>query len=353
MAAYTTKVKGPVAGEPLSVAVIGGGLSGLFAARSIKDHGHHVKVFEKTDRPGGRIATQTDGVHFFDTGAQYFTVRDPRLKRYVQSWQMDGIVQPWKGKVQVIKKGRLSDEKQVTERWVGVPTMEALAAHLAAAVEIELNVTVESVTKHNGQWKLIDLHNRVYEPYDVVIVAVPPPRATGLLRSSPALRRQVAEVKMQPCLAVMAAFEKPLDLSFDAAFIHQSSVRWAARNNSKPRRPAPECWVFHGNAEWSQKVSDRKDDQTTGRSLIASFFESIGKPFIDPICQKTRFWRSAAAVNPLNLGCLWDAEFNIGVCGDWCQMSRVEGAALSGMAMAGKILGMAAKIQPNVQAAAE
>jgi predicted NAD/FAD-dependent oxidoreductase len=200
------------------------------------------------------------------------------------------------------------------------------------------------VTKNNGQWKLIDSYNRVYEPYDVVIVAVPPPLATGLLRSSPELLNRVAEVNMQPCLAVMAACEKPLDLSFDVAFIHQSPVRWAARNTSKPRRPAPECWVFHGTAEWSQNLHDRKDDQTAGQSLIASFFESIGQTFIDPICQKTRFWQSAAAVNPLDLGSLWDGELNIGVCGDWCQMSRVEGAALSGMAMAGKILGETANI---------
>ena len=30
------------------------------------------------------------------------------------------------------------------------------------------------------------------------------------------------------------AFEKPLDLVFDAAFVHESPVRWAARNSSKP-----------------------------------------------------------------------------------------------------------------------
>ena len=353
MADYAAKVKGPAIGKPLKIAVIGGGLSGLFAARTLRDHGHHVQVFEKTDRPGGRIATQTDSKYAFDTGAQYFTVRDERLKRYVQSWQMDGTVQPWEGNVQVIKKGRLSDEKRVTERWVGVPAMDAIPAHLAAAVEIELNVTVASVTKNNGRWKLIDQHNLAYEPYDVVIVAVSPPRATDCLRSSPELLKRVAEVKMKPCLAVMAAFEKPLDLPFDAAFIHQSPVRWAARNNSKPRRPAPECWVFHANDEWSQTLYNRKDDKTAGRSLPVSFFESIGQTFIEPIYQHTRYWRAAAAVNPLNVGCLWDAELNIGVCGDWCQMSRVEGAALSGMAMAGKILGAAAKIQPHLQDSAE
>ena len=56
MAAYTAKVKGPVFGEPLKIAVIGSGLSGPFAARTLLDHGHKVQVFEK--RTGRRAALQ-------------------------------------------------------------------------------------------------------------------------------------------------------------------------------------------------------------------------------------------------------------------------------------------------------
>ena len=93
----------------------------------------------------------------------------------------------------------------------------------------------------------------------------------------------------------------------DAALIHQSPVRWAARNNSKPRRPAAECWVFHANTEWSQATYNGKDDETAARSLLVSFLENIGRTFIEPIYQSTRYWRFATAVNPLNAGCLWDA----------------------------------------------
>jgi predicted NAD/FAD-dependent oxidoreductase len=111
--------------------------------------------------------------------------------------------------------------------------------------------------------------------------------------------------------------------------------------------------VFHASAEWSQTTYNGKDDETVVRSLLASFFESIGRTFIEPIYQSTRYWQSAAAVNPLKVGCLRDAEVNIGLCGDWCQMSRMEGAALSGMAMAGRVLGGIAKIQTIREDAAE
>jgi monoamine oxidase len=60
MAASSAKVKGPAFGRPLKIAVIGAGLSGLFAARTLNDHGHRVQVFEKKVRPGGRVATQID-----------------------------------------------------------------------------------------------------------------------------------------------------------------------------------------------------------------------------------------------------------------------------------------------------
>ena len=90
------RVLGAVGMPLLFWALIGSGLSGLFAARTLLDHGHKVQVFEKMNRPGGRIATHTDLSYAFDNGAQYFTTRDDRLQRYVQSWQTDGIVQPWR-----------------------------------------------------------------------------------------------------------------------------------------------------------------------------------------------------------------------------------------------------------------
>jgi predicted NAD/FAD-dependent oxidoreductase len=252
---------------------------------------------------------------------------------------MDGIVKPWQGKVKVVKSGQLLDEKKVTERWVGVPAMDAVAAHLAAGIEIDYNVAVLSLTKSKNRWQLTNCNQDTYGPYEAVIIATPPPQAAGLLESCSKLRDCIRKVKMQPCLAVMAAFDKPLDLPFDAAFVHESPVRWAARNSSKPSRPAAECWVFHADAKWSHEQAG-VDNAAGVRSLIDPFFKSMGQTPDDPIFHQTRYWKTAAAANPLNVGCLWDAALKIGLCGDWCQMSRFEGAALSGMAMAGRILNM-------------
>ena len=339
MAAYAAKVKGPVAGKPLSIGIIGAGISGLFAARVLMDHGHRVQVFEKNKYAGGRTATINDANVAFDSGAQYFTVRDDRLASYVRSWQSENIAQSWSGKIMVVKKGRLFSEKRSTQRWVGVPAMDSISTHLAAGTEILCQTTIKSICRNEDYWHLMDAHQNAHGPYDAVIVAAPPPHSSGLVQSSPTLQAKVSGIRVQPCLAVMAAFDEPLEVPFDAAFVHDSAVRWAARNNSKPQRTAAECWVFHASDRWSAAHADT-DEEKRMSLVIDAFFDSTGHRRIEPVNKRSRYWHAAAAANPLNTGCLWDSKLKLGLCGDWCQMSRVEGAALSGMAMAGRILSL-------------
>ena len=66
--------------------MIGAGLAGLAAARSLADAGVTVTVFEKSRGVGGRTATRREGLWAFDHGAQYATFRDARLAPWVQSW---------------------------------------------------------------------------------------------------------------------------------------------------------------------------------------------------------------------------------------------------------------------------
>ncbi|KAA1473465.1 FAD/NAD(P)-binding domain-containing protein [Dentipellis sp. KUC8613] len=52
----------------LQVAVIGGGIAGLYAALLLQREGHHVHVFEASERVGGRVYTY----HFTDEKNQFF-----------------------------------------------------------------------------------------------------------------------------------------------------------------------------------------------------------------------------------------------------------------------------------------
>ena len=113
--AYLRKTTRPLRDPMPEVAVIGAGISGLICARTLADHGFPVTVFEKSRGVGGRMATRrtADGLRF-DHGAQYFTARDDRFRRYVESWMHDGVVKPWRGRIVVLDQGRVTEEKTST-----------------------------------------------------------------------------------------------------------------------------------------------------------------------------------------------------------------------------------------------
>jgi predicted NAD/FAD-dependent oxidoreductase len=50
-------------------------------------------------------------------------------------------------------------------------------------------------------------------------------------------------------------------------------------------------------------------------------------------------WRYALAREALNQGAFWFGPKRLAIAGDWCYGSKVEGAFLSGMAAAGRIMG--------------
>jgi renalase len=53
-----------------------------------------------------------------------------------------------------------------------------------------------------------------------------------------------------------------------------------------------------------------------------------------------RRWAYARAPAPLDADALFDDEAKVGLGGDWAAGGRVEGAFLSGIALAGRVLGL-------------
>jgi len=343
---YAARVSGPAAASPIRVAVIGAGLSGLVAARTLADHGHRVQVFEKSRGPGGRMATRRTDSYAFDHGAQYFTVRDRRFEPYVASWRQLGIVEPWEGRIRVVRDGQIRGERRRHRRFVGVPGMSAVARHLAESLKIEFRVRVQQVHKKGRKFLLVNEDGDGLGRYDALIVSSPPAQCAELLTGLTSLAETVNSVHMEPSWAGMLAFEAPLSLPFDGAFVHDADLVWVARNSSKPGRGTPECWVLHAGAEWSS-LHLELDPEDAIAQLTAHFFAAVGRAPVEPVFAAAHRWRYARAQNPLADGCLWDARQWIGVCGDWCCNCRIEGAFLSGAAMAGRVLGAAGHWKPS------
>ena len=322
---------------PKTVAVIGAGLSGLACAHKLRDAGLDVTVLEKSRGVGGRMATRrTESGVTFDHGAQYFTVRDPAFNELIQKCCDAGTAALWQGRLVSLDRGQVSELSEPLNRYVGVPGMNAIAKSLAARLNVLLNVTVDSTDRSDLGWKLTDSSGTVRGPFDVVIHAIPPLQASKLInKHSALLARSIARVEMAPSWAVMLQVACPVP--FDGAFVQNSSLNWVARNSSKPGRDSTDCWVLHATPAWSQTHLE-DSVASVAKLLIDEFWVATGLASQHVSLVLAHRWRYALPREPLPERCLFDPTMCLGACGDWCGGPRVEGAYLSGIAMADAII---------------
>jgi len=319
------------------IAVIGAGLAGLTCARTLADAGRRVTVFDKARGPAGRMSTRREGADAFDHGAQYFTVRDLRFEHAVTEWAAAGIAAEWKGRLVMLDRGSTVPALPAA-RWVGTPGMNAIPKHLAATLDVRCPVRVDRLEPASGGWRLRGDVGAGDSEFGAVVVAVPAVQALPLLAPASGLVAQANRVYLRPCWAVMLAFEEPLDIRFDGAFVEQSPLAWIARNASKPGRPPRETWVLHASAAWSEAHLEAEPGRVVN-DLLAAFGAATGLGRVEPTTAVAHRWRYAMVADPLGTGCFLDADLQLGVCGDWCVSARVEGAYLSGLAMAERLLG--------------
>ena len=58
----------------LHIAIIGAGMAGITAARTLVQAGHRVQVFEKSRGAAGRMSTRETVFGTFDHGTQYLSL---------------------------------------------------------------------------------------------------------------------------------------------------------------------------------------------------------------------------------------------------------------------------------------
>ena len=326
----------------LSVAIVGAGISGLVLARTLRAAGANVTVFEKARGSGGRLSTRRvedpglgpEPVRF-DHGAPHFAVSDPRFAKAVVAWQEGGLVAERRVEVGVVRDGALRLTGDRLPRLVGVPTMSALCRALGEGTPLRLQTRVESVRREGSGWSLALDGGAKAAGFDAVAITVPAPQAVPLLAESPELAARAATVRFTGCRALLAAFAAPIPPVCEAAILEGSPLSWISREASKPGRPAAEAWVLQASSAWS----DAHEELEPGRAvplLMAAWREFADVP--EPVTAATHRWRYAQVRAGLGESCLFDARLGIGAAGDWCGGSGVEGAYLSGVALAERIL---------------
>ncbi len=325
---------------PLHYAVVGAGIAGLSCARALTAAGLRVTVLDKSRGPAGRMSTRRGEAWACDHGAQYFTARHPDFQAEVARWLAAGVAARWQPRLTVFEaEGRrepVGEAGAELARYVGTPRMTAPARHLAEGLNLRLQATVNALYCYDHGWELATAeHGLLPEAFDGVLLAVPAPQAVPLLQPvAPDLAALAGAARMQGCWALMARFEAPLALDFDAAFVNHGPLRWIARDTSKPGRAGMETWTLHASAAWSEAHIEDTPERVAS-ALIAAFRALGGEA---PVAWSAHRWRYALTASAVDEGYLWRAEEGVGLCGDWLNGGRVEGAWLSGHALAHSVL---------------
>ena len=325
------------------IAVIGAGLAGLSCAHALLQAGHTVHMFDKARGPSGRMSTRRaedeHGAWQCDHGAQYFTARDPAFRAEVARWQQAGVAAVWDARLASFDGSTWTAPKTPLERFVGAPRMTSPAAwmvhNLGDQALAQWQTTVQRLDPTEGGWVITSAeHGPLDQRYAAVVLAMPAPQVVPLLKEvAPAGAAVAASARMRGSWAVMLRYAAPIAMPWEGAFINTGPLRWVARDSSKPGRTGPETWLLHASAEWSEAHIEDSAESVTAALLAA--FVALGGPA--PLAATAHRWRYADTEPALTLGCWWDAPLRLGMCGDWLNGGKVEGAWLSGRALATQV----------------
>jgi renalase len=320
------------------VAIIGSGLAGLTCATALKGFAD-VQVFEKSVFVGGRLCRYQFGEYRFNYAEQYFTVSNPLFLNLVSAWQSAGIVRPWDGWIVELEKGQLHNLDDTTQRYTGYPYMQVITDSLAGNCKVKLSTSIVEIEKmENGQWRLFDDRGGYQGLFDIVIIATSAHQVATIAGVEPSISTAAKKIDMTICWGGMFAFERPLRLPFDAAFVLDSPISWTSRfRKADADDGAPECWVIHASHEWSTQYAASFRGRVM-HALQDALFEACDIEPVKTVSSNVHCWKQALPINTLDQDCLFDETAALGACGDWCTSPRIEGAVLSGFSMADRIM---------------
>ena len=173
------------------IAIVGAGVSGLYAASELHQKGYDVTVFEARDRVGGRIFTKGG----FDLGPTwYWPDTEKTISELVDTLGLESFLQHTTGEMVLERQTTTAPERHVlpeesivrSKRVVGGMTslVESLSAKLPADI-IHLGHRLTSIDRQADRVQLTFQNGAVHHADDVIL-AIPP--------------RLVADVAIEPGL---------------------------------------------------------------------------------------------------------------------------------------------------------
>ncbi|MEQ1949761.1 MAG: FAD-dependent oxidoreductase [Bryobacteraceae bacterium] len=312
-------------GDRRSCVIVGAGMAGLTAAEELNKNGWRVTVLDKGRRPGGRMATRSQGEMRFDHGAQFFTVRDARFAERVASWGAAGWVKPW-------------FEESGHTRYCGVDGMNRIMCERAKPLDVRLETTVSGIESADNRWLLRTQAGEVFEA-DALVMTPPVPQTLALIGTCAlpdAVTSVLRRLSYQPCFAVLASLDGSSAIpSPGCVQLEEGPIAFLADNTQKGISQGPAAITIHASPGFTREFFDAPYEDVARRLLEAS------RPWLGstPREWQVHRWKFSLATQTAPEPCLFSSSpAPVAFAGDALCGARIEGAFLSGLAAAARLL---------------
>lgn len=301
------------------MAVIGAGMAGIGAARSLADAGFRVVVFDKSRGLGGRCATKRWEGHSVDHGAQFFTMRDVDFSQAVRGACGADLLE-----MQAPIVDEAGREMPSEGRFFHAQGNSRLARALAEGLDVRTGVTIEAVEDRRVGG----------EEFDLILSTAPWPQTAKLAGISG------AQNPYAPCLAGLFLHEGEWVGATAARYAISDrsghAVAWSACENHKPGRVGEgfTVMVVHASEEFSR--TRLEDDPASWaadlRAIVEERWDIPSSAFRAVHPHRWRYARISQKMEIPELPEGWQ------FAGDLLTESRVESAWLAGREVAARIL---------------
>jgi predicted NAD/FAD-dependent oxidoreductase len=220
--------------------------------------------------------------------------------------------------------------------------MSTVPGHLARGLDVRVGERAVAARLRRDRWE-VDTQFRSQLTAEVLVLTAPVPQSLALFSEEPALpeeaRRRLEAVSYSPCLALMALIDGPTGVPEPGGVqVKGEPLDWIGDNRRKGISLAPGVTI-HAGPEWSRAHFD-EDETRVAASLLAFAGEQLRTDLTTRVLATSLArWRYSWVTRSIPEPCLVARrEPPLIFAGDAFGPSKVEGAALSGLAAADHLL---------------
>ena len=308
----------------MQIVVVGAGISGLLAASRLSKAGHQVLVFDKGRSSGGRCATRRIGNSTFDHGAQFFTVRSDEFASLVHEWLEEGVAMEW-------CKGFSAQDGH--SRYCGVHGMTSTSKHLARGLDVRYSSMVFSLEQMSSRWR-VHLDDGTSVECDHVVLTCPVPQSMALIVNTDIeVPDAIRTIEYDKIIAALVVVEGTTNVPEPGGIQHADDTFSFIADNMRKGISSAGALTFHCAPGYSEEHW-WADPAITHEEVMRKAQTWIGGATV--VEHQPKRWRMAAPRTTWHERC-WSSS-GVTLAGDAFAGPKVEGAALSGLAAAVRVL---------------